>query len=180
MKKWTKLSALLLCVLLLAGCGKKEKTASGGDVETPAAESSTEGMQQTASAGDQQFLASTEALLLDGNGYWRSEQQGPEDDGVLVRELELLPDGTFKYREGDWGSEYYYFAGGSWTLNGEILEFEFSETDELGAVISGTEGQFVRYDVSFDREMLLLTQHDKAGFCDGAQGFVIYFFHPIV
>lgn len=121
-----------------------------------------------------------ESLLLDGNGYWRSEQQGPEDEGVTVRELVLSPDGTLTYREGDWGSEYCYFAAGRWTVDERILSVTFFETGEdFAGPTPGAAEQAATFSVGFDREMLLLTQETETGFCLGRQGQTVYYFHPI-
>ena len=175
MKHIRKITALLLILLLLCGCGKRGKVSSGGDLPGETGES-----YFAASGGDQQFLASTEALLLDGNGYWRSEQQGPGEDVVTVRELELFPDGSFRYREGDWASEFCYFAEGSWTLSEQdVLAFSFTETDEYGTAVNEASHN-AAFGVSFDVDMLLLTQQSDEGFCGSEKDLVIYFFHPIV
>ena len=179
MKPYFKISILLCLILclLFCGCGKRGKVSSGGDLSTDPGESTE--FHPAASGGDQQFLASTEALLLDGNGEWRSEQQGPEDEVVTVRELVLLPDKSFAYKEGDWASEFCYFAEGSWTLTEDVLDFQFTETDEFGAAVDKAAHK-ASFGVSFDGDMLLLTQQSAEGFCGSEQGIVLYFFHPIV
>lgn len=173
------LLTVLLAVLLLAGCRSGENVASGGDLtpEMPDAGLPTDA-DLPASGGD--VSASLRPLLLEDNGYWRSEQEDVGREVVIVRELELNGDGSFIYREGDWASEYSYFAKGTWALSDDLLSFQATETDEYSAVLGDKTPFSADYVVSFDESGLSLTLESERGFCQDAPGLTVHYYHPIV
>lgn len=173
------LLTVLLAVLLLAGCRSGENVASGGDLtpEMPDSDLPTDA-DLPASGGD--VSVSLRPLLLEDNGYWRSEQEDVEREVVIVRELELYDDGSFIYREGDWASEYSYFAEGTWALSGDLLSFQATETDEYSTTLVDKTPFSTDYVVSFDESGLSLTLESERGFCQDAAGLTVHYYHPIV
>ena len=166
-----RLLPLVLILLLLCGCAQRQDGgATPGDLPAEFA----------ASSGDAPAEISLEALLVAENGAWRSEQQRPEDPVVIVRELTLDAGGSLRYREGDWASEFRYFAAGSWTLDGSTLHVTFTECSEDGAPLSDAQELSADYLADFDENgMLSLTQQGGTGFCGGEDGMTVYYHHPI-
>lgn len=167
-----KLLAVLMLLSLLVGCSGGGNVATGGDLP-PASEA-----ERAATAGDVQ-ADSLETLLLSENGVWRSEQQDAADAGVTVRELNLQADGSFSYREGDFASEFCYFASGVWTLEGGELRLTYQETDELGTPYDGSAAQSSAYTVEAEDGGMRLIQQGANGLCDSTDGLTVHFYHPI-
>ena len=167
MKTGTQLILILLLLALLVGC------AGVSDVATS---SNAEPLPPAASVDDALPAPTLLDELLDGGGVWRSEQQAPEDAGVIVRMLELGSDGSFSYREGDYASEFCYFVRGSWQLDGQTLTLTGEETDEFGAALG--EAVTVTLDAAVADGMLTLTQRSEAGLCGSPAGQTVYYYHP--
>lgn len=160
---------LLLCLLLCA-CGAQNGGATGSDL-------TRENETQPASGSDVVDLAALALRrdLLAGGGAWRSEQQAPGDDGEVVRELRLLDDGSFSYREGDAYSEFCYFAAGTWAVEDEAIRVEYRETDEYGTAYA-EQTETALYLVHFDNGELVLTLETETGFCDAQPGQNVYYY----
>ena len=167
MKTGTNLILILLLLALLVGCAGETDVATSSNAEP---------LAPAASADDVRPAPTLLNELLDGGGAWRSEQQAPEDAGVIVRMLELGSDGSFFYREGDYASEFSYFARGSWQLDGQTLTLRGEETDELGT--SAGAAVAVTLEAAVADGMLTLTQRSEAGLCGSPAGQTVYYYHP--
>lgn len=166
-----KFLCLLLALLLICccGCGRRDgNPASGSDLP--------EGEGFPASSSDAEAERDLGALLLDGGGRWRSEQQTAIDPGVIVRELSLLADGSFTYREGDAGSEFSYFATGSWALEGDFLIFDIHKADESFAELPEEDAVHAQYAVAMQDGEMSLRQNSDRGFSDGQPGMTVYYY----
>ena len=165
MKRAALIAVLLL--LLLCGCAEGSGGATSGNADP---------LPPSASPADTRPVVTAETLLLEDEGRWRSEQQSPEEEIVVVRELELATDGSFRYREGDYASEFSYFAAGRWALDGDRLSLQAEETDEDGNSL-GTAPFVAEYTVAFDNGTLAMTQLGEPGLCGSPSGQTVYYYH---
>ena len=164
MKKIAWMLVLLLSLSLLAGCGRSGNTASNGDIHTV-----------PVSAGDVEDPALRRALLS-GGAVWYSEQTTGIDEQIVVRELTLTDSGSFSYREGEGSSEYSRFYNGTWTLSGDVLRFDATETDAEGAEQNHT--LTAEYRCAVEAGNLTLTLVSDTGFGDESAGMAIHYYQP--
>lgn len=161
------LTAALLALCLLTGCATQNAAARP---ETAPSAASTEARV----TGESVTQPETAPLDLGLDQVWRSQQEDVPGEGSMIRELVLgYDEHTYTYRCGEPYSEYFYWAQGTWTLDGDRLTLTVLETDEEGNPVAGAESYDSAWTVSRDGDTLILTLCAQRGFWEETEGLTV-------
>lgn len=86
-----------------------------------------------------------------------------DPDGLdSVREIQLMRDGSFRYRERKQDSDYSYWCKGSWRMLRNGMRLDYSETDALWSDTQAA-AQYAVYAIDYDESGFHMTLVEGAG-----------------